>query len=43
MFGPFTFRYTWAAELFRRGVAVKAAAQVLGHASIAPTGTPLHT
>jgi site-specific recombinase XerD len=43
MFGPFTFRHTWAAELLRRGVAVRAAAQLLGHASIAPTGTPSHT
>ena len=43
MFGPHTFRHIWAPELLRRGVAVEVAAQLSGHASIAPTGTPLHT
>src|ERR1700754_577969 len=43
MFGPHTFWHTWAPASLRRGVAVEVAAQLLGHASIAPTGTPLHT
>ena len=43
MFGPHTFRHTCAPKLLRRGAAVEVAAQLLGHASIAPTGTPLHT
>jgi site-specific recombinase XerD len=40
MFGPHTFRHTWAPELLRRGVVAEVAAQLLGHGSIAPTGTP---
>ena len=41
--GHILFGTSGAPELLRRGVAVEVAAQLLGHASIAPTGTPLHT
>ena len=30
MFGPHTFRHTWAPELLRRGVAVEVASPVVG-------------
>ena len=38
MFGPHTFRHSYATELLRRGVAVEVVAHLLGHASIATTG-----
>jgi integrase/recombinase XerD len=37
MFGPHTFRHTYATELLRRGVPVEVVAHLLGHASIAAT------
>jgi integrase/recombinase XerD len=37
VFGPHTFRHTYATELLRRGVAVEVVAHLLGHASIATT------
>jgi integrase/recombinase XerD len=38
MFGPHTFRHSYATELLRRGVAVEMVQHLLGHASIATTG-----
>ncbi|MBV8350470.1 MAG: site-specific integrase [Mycolicibacterium sp.] len=38
MFGPHTFRHTYATELLRRKVPVEVVAHLLGHASIATTG-----
>ena len=38
MFGPHTFRHSYATELLRRGVAVEVVQHLLGHASIATTG-----
>jgi integrase/recombinase XerD len=37
MFGPHTFRHTYATELLRRGVAVEVVQRLLGHASVATT------
>jgi integrase/recombinase XerD len=37
MFGPHTFRHTYATELLRRNVAVEVVQHLLGHASIATT------
>jgi integrase/recombinase XerD len=37
MFGPHTFRHTYATELLRRGVAVEVVQHLLGHASVATT------
>jgi len=37
MFGPHTFRHTYATELLRRRVAVEVVQHLLGHASIATT------
>jgi integrase/recombinase XerD len=37
MFGPHTFRHTYATELLRRNVPVEVVAHLLGHASIATT------
>jgi integrase/recombinase XerD len=37
MFGPHTFRHTYATELLRRKVPVEVVAHLLGHASIATT------
>jgi integrase/recombinase XerD len=37
MFGPHTFRHSYATELLRRGVAVEVVQHLLGHASIATT------
>jgi integrase len=37
MFGPHSFRHTYATELLRRGVAVEVVAHLLGHASVATT------
>lgn len=37
IFGPHTFRHTYATELLRRGVAVEVVQRLLGHASIATT------
>jgi integrase/recombinase XerD len=38
MFGPHTFRHSFATELLRRGVAVGVVQHLLGHVSIATTG-----
>ena len=38
MFGPHTFRHSYATGLLRRGVAVEVVQHLLGHASIATTG-----
>jgi integrase/recombinase XerD len=38
MFGPHTFRHSYATELLRRGVAVEVVQNLLGHVSIATTG-----
>ena len=38
MFGPNTFRNSYATEFLRRGVAVEVVQHLLGHASIATTG-----
>lgn len=38
VFGPHTFRHSYATELLRRGVAVEVVQHLLGHASIATTG-----
>ena len=37
MFGPHTFRHSYATELLRRGVPVEVVAHLMGHASIATT------
>lgn len=37
LFGPHTFRHTYATELLRRGVPVEVVQRLLGHASIATT------
>ena len=37
MFGPHTFRHSYATDLLRRGVPVEVVAHLLGHASIATT------
>ena len=37
IFGPHTFRHTYATELLRRGVAVEVVGKLLGHTSITTT------